>query len=59
MIRIEFKDGVVVELHEDCTFDIVELSRSDVEFNFLASVSDKEDELFNAVNSRLGGVLTP
>lgn len=59
MIRIEFKDGVVVELHEDCTFDIVELSRSDVEFNFLASVSDKEDELFNAVNNRLGGVLTP
>ena len=59
MIRIKFKDGVVVELHEDCTFDIVELSRSDVEFNFLASVSDKEDELFNAVNNRLGGVLTP
>lgn len=58
-MKITFKDGVVVELHEDGTFDIVELSETDVEFNYFASVSGKEKELFNAVNNRLDGVLTP
>ena len=58
MCFITFKDGVVIELHEDCTFDVVELSRTDVNFNYYASVSDKRVELFNSVNNRLGGVLT-
>ena len=58
MCLISFKDGVVIELHEDCTFDVVELSRTDVNFNYYASVSDKGVELFNYVNNRLGGVLT-
>lgn len=58
MCLISFKDGVVIELHEDCTFDVVELSRTDVNFNYYASVSDKRVELFNSVNNRLGGVLT-
>lgn len=58
MVRIIFKDGVSIELHNNGTIDVVELSRSDVEFNYFASVSGKEDELFNAVNNRLGGVLT-
>lgn len=58
MCFITFKDGVVIELHEDCTFDVVELSRTDVSFNYFASVSGKEAELFNSVNDRLGGVLT-
>lgn len=57
MIRISFKDGVVIELHEDGTFDVVELSRTDVSFNYFASVSGKETELFNSVNDRLDGVL--
>ena len=56
---VTFKDGVVIELHEDLTFDVVELSRTDVEFNYFASVSNKEVELFNSINNRLGGVLTP
>lgn len=58
MCLISFKDGAVIELHEDCTFDVVELSRTDVNFNYFASVSNKEVELFNSVNNRLGGVLT-
>ena len=59
MVLISFKDGVVIELHEDLSFDVVELSRTDVEFNYFASVSDKKAELFNSVNNRLDGVLTP
>lgn len=58
MVLINFKDGVVIELHEDMSFDVVELSRTDVEFNYFASVSGKEVELFNAVDNRLGGVLS-
>jgi len=59
MVLISFKDGAVVELHEDGTIDIVELSRTDVEFNYFASVDGKEEQLFNAINNRLDGVLTP
>ena len=59
MVLISFKDGVSVELHEDLSIDVVELSRTDVEFNYLASVSGKEEQLFNAINNRLDGVLTP
>lgn len=59
MVLISFKDGVSIELHEDLTFDVVELSRTDVTFNYFASVSGKEVELFNSINNRLGGVLTP
>lgn len=59
MITIEFKDGVVVELHDDLSFDIVELSKTDVTLNYYASVSGKEVELFNLINRRLGGVLSP
>lgn len=58
MVKISFKDGVSIELHEDLTFDVVELSRTDVNFNYFASVSGKETELFNSVDNRLGGVLT-
>ena len=58
MVLISFKDGAVIELHEDCTFDVVELSQTDVMFNYYASVSGKEVELFNTVNNRLGGVLS-
>ena len=59
MVLITFKDGVSVKLHEDNSIEVVELSRSDVEFNYFASVSGKEVELFNAVNNRLGGILSP
>ena len=59
MVLISFKDGVNIELHEDLSIDVVELSRTDVEFNYFASVSGKETELFNSVNNRLGGVLSP
>ena len=58
MVKISFKDGASIELHNDGTIDVIELSRTDVEFNYFASVSNKEVELFNAVNNRLGGVLT-
>ncbi len=57
--KISFKDGVSIELHDDLSFDVVELSQTDIEFNYFASVSGKETELFNKVNNRLGGVLTP
>jgi len=59
MVKITFRDGVSIELHNDGTIDVVELSKTDVEFNYFASVSGKEAELFNAINNRLGGVLTP
>lgn len=58
MTIINFKDGAVIELHEDMTIDVVELSQTDVTFNYYASVSDKQVELFNLVNNRLGGVLS-
>lgn len=58
MVKISFKDGASIELHNDGTIDVIELSKTDVEFNYFASVSNKEVELFNAVNNRLGGVLT-
>ena len=59
MFKVTFKDGASIELHEDGTIDVVELSRYDTEFNYFAEVSDKEVELFNLVNRRLGGVLSP
>lgn len=59
MVKISFKDGVSIELHNDGTIDVIELSKSDIEFNYFASVSGKEKQLFNAINNRLDGVLTP
>ena len=57
MYLIEFNDGVVIELHDDCTFDVVELSRTDVEFNTVYGIGD-EVRVFNFINNRLGGALT-
>lgn len=57
MCLIEFNDGVVIELHDDCTFDVVELSRTDVEFNTVYGIGD-EVRVFNFINNRLGGALT-
>ena len=57
MCLIEFRDGVVIELHGDCTFDVVELSRTDVEFNTVCGMGDKV-KIFNSIDNRLGGVLT-
>lgn len=59
MVLITFKDGVSVRLHEDGTFDVECLSTDDVMFNYYASVSGKEVELFNLINERLEGVLSP
>lgn len=59
MFKVTFKDGASIELHEDGTIDVVELSRYDTEFNYFAEVSNKEVELFNLINRRLGGVLSP
>ena len=58
MYFITFKDGASIELHEDGTIDVVGLSESDVTFNYYASVSGKEVELFNLIDNRLGGVLS-
>ena len=70
MVLITFKDGVVVELHEDMTFDIVECGDVDTDFNFhyamslstqasfINDVSLHEEALFDNINKRLGGVLT-
>lgn len=59
MVLITFKDGASVKLQEDNSIEVVELSKTDVDFNYFASVSDKEVELFNLVNRRLGGILSP
>ena len=59
MVLITFKDGASVKLQENNSIEIVELSKTDVDFNYFASVSDKEVELFNLINRRLGGVLSP
>lgn len=59
MVLITFKDGASVRLHENMEIEVVELSNRDVNFNYFASVSGKEVELFNLVNRRLGGVLSP
>ena len=57
MYLIEFNDGVVIELHDDCTIDVIELSRTDVEFNTVCGMGDKV-KIFNSIDNRLGGVLT-
>lgn len=59
MTLVTFKDGASVKLHKDGSIDVVELSKTDVDFNYFASVTGKEVELFNLVNRRLGGVLSP
>lgn len=57
MYLVEFRDGVVIELHDDCTFDVVGLSRTDVEFNTVCGIGDRV-KIFNSINNRLGGILT-
>ena len=57
MYLITFEDGVAIELHDDCTFDVVGLSYTDVEFNTVYGMGD-EVRIFNSINNRLGGVLT-
>ena len=57
MCLISFKDGVIIELHEDGKIDVVELSRTDIEFNTIYGLGDK-GRIFNAINNRLGGVLS-
>lgn len=56
MCLIHFKDGVVIDLHEDCTVDVVRMSRTDIEFNNHVFAHD-EIKIFNAINNRLGGCL--
>lgn len=56
MILISFNDGVTVELHEDLSIEVLSESLEDVEFNI--SIED-ETRVFNAINNRLGGILTP
>ena len=59
MVLITFKDGASVKLQEDNSVEVIKLSKTDVDFNYFASVSGKEVELFNLINRRLGGVLSP
>lgn len=56
MCLITFKDGVSIELHEDCTIDVIDLSLTDVEFNTIVCLGN-DVQIFNAVNNRLGGCL--
>ena len=56
---VTFKDGASVKLQEDNSIEVIKLSKTDVDFNYFASVTGKEVELFNLVNRRLGGVLSP
>lgn len=56
MCVITFKDGASVELHDDGTIDILDLSLTDVEFNTIVVLGD-DVKVFNAVNNRLGGCL--
>ena len=56
---VTFKDGASVKLHENMEIEVLNLSETDVTFNYYASVSNKEIELFNLINNRLGGVLSP
>ena len=57
MYLIEFSDGVVIDLHDDCTFEVVGLRHTDVEFNTVCGMGD-EVRVFNFINNRLGGALT-
>lgn len=70
-VIISFKDGVVIELHDNMSFDVIECSEVDTDFNFhfamslstqanfIDDVSEHEKVIFNKINNRLGGVLTP
>lgn len=57
MCLINFKDGVIIDLHEDCTVDVIRMSRTDIEFNNHVFAHD-EIKIFNAINNRLNGVLS-
>lgn len=58
MCVITFADKAQIELFEDGTFDILAISTEDVEFNTVVLLGD-DTQVFNAVNNRLNGVLTP
>ena len=57
MCIITFKDGVVVDLHEDCTVDIVEFGTTDDVELVLAILNSEYEKYFNIINERLGGIL--
>lgn len=58
MCVITFRDNVQIELFEDNTFEVLSMSENDVELN-VAIILDNQVQVFNAINNRLGGVLTP
>ena len=69
MVLITFKDGVSVKLHEDDSIEFITGSNVDVEYNYhmIMATSEAEfvdnekhiDILYNNINKRLDGVLTP
>lgn len=56
MCLISFKDGVVIELHENLSIDVIRMSRTNAEFNNHVFEHD-EVKIFNEINNRLGGCL--
>lgn len=69
MTKITFKDGVSVKLHNDGSIDFLEGSDVDTDYNFHMAMAISEadfvnneehiDMLYNIINKRLGGVLSP
>lgn len=58
MFNVIFKDGVDVTITDELDVQVNGLSYDDVEFNTIVGLGDK-GRIFNAINNRLGGVLTP
>ena len=69
MVKITFKDGVTVKLHEDGSMDFLEASETDTNYNFHMAMAMSEGEfvdnqkhidmLYFIIDKRLGGVLSP
>ena len=69
MVKITFKDGVSVKLHEDGSIDFLEGSNVDTNYNFhmamamcetdLVNNEEHIDMLYYIIDKRLGGILSP
>lgn len=69
MTIVTFKDGVSVKLHENGDIDFIQGSDYDSDYNYhmIMALSDAPfvnqeehiEALFNKLNRRLGGILSP
>lgn len=58
MCVVTFKDGVSIELHDDCTIDVIDYGNGEDVNLVIADLWLEDDSLvFESINKRLGGCL--